>query len=81
MKCNTWEGRKGDAILSVYAKELRKTKIPSRVPIDVRPKSVETRRYYGHWEGDSLISRKSPVALNSLTEIGLKCYFAHPYAS
>ena len=117
-------------------RKVRKTKIPNRVPIEVRPKSVETRRYYGHWEGDSLISRKSPAALNSLTErksrlllltklkrkgaeetkdaiirrlyalpapmrrtltldngtentqheeitseIGLKCYFAHPYAS
>jgi IS30 family transposase len=62
-------------------RKVRKPKIPNRVPIDVRPKSVETRRYYGHWEGDSLISRKSPIALNSLTEIGLKCYFAHPYAS
>ena len=117
-------------------RKVRKTKIPNRVPIEVRPKSVETRRYHGHWEGDSLISRKSPAALNSLTErksrlllltklkrkgaeetkdaiirrlyalpapmrrtltldngtentqheeitseIGLKCYFAHPYAS
>src|SRR3989304_4184569 len=49
-------------------RKVRKTKIPNRVPIDVRPKSVESRRYYGHWEGDSLISRKSPAALNSLTE-------------
>ena len=49
-------------------RKVRKTKIPNRVPIDVRPKSVESRHYYGHWEGDSLISRKSPAALNSLTE-------------
>jgi IS30 family transposase len=46
----------------------RKTKIPNRIPIDVRPESVERRRQYGHWEGDSLISRKSKAALNSLTE-------------
>ena len=114
----------------------RKTKIPNRIPIDTRPKSVESRRRYGHWEGDSLISRKSKVALNTLTErksrlvlitklprkgaaetnkaiisrlkklpangrqtltldngtenakheqlsarLGIKCYFAHPYAS
>jgi len=114
----------------------RKTKIPNRVPIEARPKSVESRRTYGHWEGDSLVSRKSLAALNSLTErksrlllltrllrkgseetklavigrlhalpahmrrtltldngtenaqhegitaeIGIKCYFAHPYAS
>jgi transposase, IS30 family len=46
----------------------RKTKIPNRIPIDARPKSVENRRRYGHWEGDSLISRKSKAALNTLTE-------------
>jgi len=114
----------------------KKTKIPNRVSIEERPQSVEGRRTYGHWEGDSIISRKSPFALNSLTErksrlimitrmkrkgaketldavtnrlgvlpqkfrrtltldngtentkhevitegIGVKCYFAHPYAS
>ena len=114
----------------------RKTKIPNRVPIDLRPPSVENRFWFGHWEGDSLVSRKSPVALNSLVErksrllmltklkrktaeatfkavtarlgglpkkarrtltldngtenarheaitsaIGIKCFFAHPYAS
>ena len=46
----------------------RKTKIPNRISIDARPKSVETRRQFGHWEGDSLISSKSSPALNSLTE-------------
>ena len=114
----------------------KKTKIPNRVSIEERPQSVEGRRTYGHWEGDSIISRKSTFALNSLTErksrlilitrmkrkgaketldvvtnrlgvwpqkfrktltldngtentqhevitegIGIKCYFAHPYAS
>jgi IS30 family transposase len=117
-------------------RKVRKTKIPNRIPIDDRPKSVEKRRHYGHWEGDSLISRKSKVALNTLVErksrlvyitklqrksatetnkavitrlkklsfsgrqtltldngtenakheqlsakLGIKCYFAHPYAS
>lgn len=114
----------------------RKTKIPNRISIEERPLSVESRHYYGHWEGDSLVSRKSLFALNSLTErksrlllltrlkrkgaeetknavidrlqslpatmrrtltldngtenakhegitdqIGIQCYFAHPYAS
>jgi transposase, IS30 family len=117
-------------------RKVRKTKIPNRIPIDARPKSVESRLYYGHWEGDSLVSRKSKAALNSLVErksrlvlitklqrksasetnravidrlkklpakgrqtltldngtenakhetlsakLGIKCYFAHPYAS
>ena len=46
----------------------RKTKIPNRISIDARPKSGETRRQFGHGEGDSLVSRKSSTALNSLTE-------------
>ncbi len=49
-------------------RKVRKTTIPNRIPIDTRPKSVESRRQYGHWEGDSLISRKSKAALNTLVE-------------
>jgi IS30 family transposase len=49
-------------------RKVRKTTIPNRIPIDDRPKSVESRRQYGHWEGDSLISRKSKAALNTLVE-------------
>lgn len=114
----------------------KKTKIPNRVSIEQRPLSVDNRRVYGHWEGDSLVSRKSLAALQSLTErksrllllskldrkgaketamavidrlgalpedmrrsitfdngtenaqhetitskLGIKCFFAHPYAS
>ena len=46
----------------------RKTKIPNRIPIEQRPISVENRSRFGHWEGDSLVSRKSLAALNSLVE-------------
>jgi IS30 family transposase len=46
----------------------RKTKIPNRIPIDARPSSVETRSEFGHWEGDTLVSRKSAYVLNSLVE-------------
>ena len=118
------------------ARKTHKTKIPNRISIEERPTSVEIRHQFGHWEGDSLVSRKSTVALNSLVErksrllmltklkrksmdatseavvarlqglpdkarrtltmdngtenaghekitmeIGIKCYFAHPYAS
>ena len=47
----------------------RKTKIPNRIPIEARPQSVETRHRFGHWEEDSLISRKSFAALNSRVEL------------
>ena len=46
----------------------RKTKIPNRIPIDERPASADNRSRYGHWEGDSLVSRKSLAALNTLVE-------------
>jgi len=46
----------------------RKTKIPNRIPIDARPPSVEIRSEFGHWEGDTLVSRKSAFVLNSLVE-------------
>ena len=46
----------------------RKTKIPGRIPIDMRPGSVEKRLHFGHWEGDRLVSRKSRATLNSLVE-------------
>ncbi len=49
-------------------RKVRKTKIPNRIPIEARPKAVDSRRYYGHWEGDTMESQKSPPVLNSLTE-------------
>ncbi len=49
-------------------RKVRKTKIPNRIPIEVRPKAVDSRRSYGHWEGDTMESQKSPPVLNSLTE-------------
>ena len=36
--------------------------------IDDRPKEIETRQAIGHWEGDSVISKKSKVGLNTLVE-------------
>ncbi len=46
----------------------RKTKIPNRIPIEERPASADSRSRFGHWEGDSLVSRKSLAALNTLVE-------------
>ena len=46
----------------------RRTRIPNRISIMERPVSADNRSRYGHWEGDSLVSRKSLAALNSLVE-------------
>lgn len=36
--------------------------------IDDRPKEVEKRKVVGHWETDSVVSRKSTVGLNTIVE-------------
>ena len=41
---------------------------PKGPSIDDRPKEVETRRIAGHWETDSVVSKKSRVGLNTLVE-------------
>lgn len=46
----------------------RKTHIPERSPIAERPPEVETRETAGHWEGDTVVSKKSLAALQVLTE-------------
>lgn len=46
----------------------RKTHIPERTPITERPPEVETRETAGHWEGDTVVSKKSLAALQVLTE-------------
>ncbi len=41
---------------------------PKGPSIDTRPMEVEGRKIVGHWEGDSMISRRSKVSLNTLVE-------------
>jgi transposase, IS30 family len=36
--------------------------------IELRPKEVKKRKVLGHWEGDSVVSRKSKVGLNTIVE-------------
>ena len=38
------------------------------ISIEERPKYIEKRKSVGHWEGDSMVSRKSTVGLNTLVE-------------
>jgi len=49
----------------------RKTKkvlIPNRIRIEDRPKEVDERKEIGHWETDSIVSRESEAALNTMVE-------------
>jgi len=43
-------------------------RIPNRIDISERPKAVEKREEFGHWEGDSLIYRGHTQALATHTE-------------
>lgn len=47
---------------------IKKGALRERVSIDERPSEVEDRSIPGHWEGDSVVSRKSAVRLNTLVE-------------
>lgn len=41
---------------------------PYGLSIEERPHGVNTRKTIGHWEGDSVVSKKSKVGLNTLVE-------------
>ena len=46
----------------------QKGKIPNRIDISLRPKHIEIRQQFGHWEGDSLIYKRHSQALATHTE-------------
>ncbi len=41
---------------------------PHGPSIDLRPKEIEARQVVGHWETDSMVSKKNTVGLNTLVE-------------
>src|SRR5665213_98887 len=45
-----------------------KNHIPGRVSINERPKIINLRRQFGHWETDTMVSRQSKVAMRALVE-------------
>lgn len=49
-------------------RSVRRVLRPRIASIEERPKVVERRMRIGDWEGDSMVSRKSTVALNTLVE-------------
>lgn len=54
---------------------IEKGALRERISIDLRPDEVDERDIPGHWEGDSVVSKKSLVRLNTLVErtSGLVC--------
>src|SRR3989338_10016256 len=48
-----------------YRKDIR---IPNRVDIKKRPKTVEKRKQFGHWEGDNVVYNRHRRALSTTAE-------------
>jgi IS30 family transposase len=46
----------------------RKPKIVNRISIEDRPADVETRSQFGHWESDTIVSKRSTASLSSIVE-------------
>lgn len=40
-----------------YGRRVNRSRIPDTVSIHLRPREVERRRVFGHWEGDSVVGR------------------------
>lgn len=51
-----------------YSRKHCKAHIPSRVSIKERPPGIQTRTEFGHWEADTMVSRKSLAAVGVLLE-------------
>lgn len=51
-----------------HSRKHRKSHIPNRTGIDMRPSHVDSRKEFGHWETDSVVSRASKPVLNVLVE-------------
>jgi len=55
-------------LLFGHSRRHAKNHIPGRVAIDKRPKVVNERKQFGHWETDTMVSRESKVAVRALAE-------------
>lgn len=46
----------------------KNNRIPNRISIDQRPKEINDRSEFGHWESDTVVSKQSKVALSVTIE-------------
>jgi transposase, IS30 family len=53
---------------STPRKTQNRGKIPNRIDISLRPKSVESRKAVGHWEGDTIVGKRHQSAIVTLVE-------------
>lgn len=46
-------------------RKVQRVRIPDRVSIHARPKAVEKRKQFGHWEGDSIVGKNHTSGLHT----------------
>jgi len=46
-------------------RKVQRARIPDRISIHSRPKLVEKRKQFGHWEGDSIVGKKHTSGLHT----------------
>lgn len=51
-----------------HSRKHQRSHIPYRISIDERPTSINDRSEFGHWEADSVVSKKDVSRLNVLVE-------------
>jgi IS30 family transposase len=51
-----------------YGRTVRRSRIPDRVSIHERPKEVEKRSTFGHWEGDSVVGKWHKSGIHTQVE-------------
>jgi IS30 family transposase len=51
-----------------YSRKHGKSLIPARISIHERPLAIESRKRFGHWEADTIVSRKSRPVLQIVVE-------------
>jgi IS30 family transposase len=64
-----------------YGSAHNRTGIPNRVDIDKRPKSVNERKYMGHWEADTIIGKAHKGAIFTIDERKSKLRLAFPLSN
>ena len=53
-------------------------KIPNRVSIRERPEDVNSRRDFGHWEGDTVVGDQHQTGVHTEVERVSRLLLAHP---
>lgn len=51
-----------------HSRKHQRSHIPNRISIDHRPAAINDRSEFGHWEADSVVSKKDTSRLNVLVE-------------